>query len=72
MTTRRGGNLALARLVDVVTRLPLAAQFLALPVGAMVHVAGPGRIRAQVFLEGEECQPLPGSYLALLNSELGR
>jgi hypothetical protein len=61
-------NLQTAQLVTVAARLPFVTQFLALPAGMSVHVAGPDRIKASVFYGGEECIPLSGSYLAGLGS----
>jgi len=60
----KASELAMTQLVHVTTRLPFITQFLALPAGADVHLTGPGRIRATVFIDGEERVPLPGSYLA--------
>src|SRR5262245_6612330 len=47
-------ELSMPQLVHVTVRLPFLTQFLALPPGSDVHITGPGRIRATVFIDGEE------------------
>jgi hypothetical protein len=69
---RHVDNLSRAHLVGIAVRHPFVTQFLALPVGTKVRVSGPGRVRAAIFLHGEERVPIAGSYLAVLNSDLGR
>jgi hypothetical protein len=54
-------------LIEIAASLPPLAQFFALPVGADVLISGPGRIRAKVFLDGEERPAAPGSYLDALS-----
>lgn len=64
-------NLSSAQLAGVAGFVPFIVQFLALPVGTDIHLGGPGRVRATVIFGGEERQPVPGSYLAELNSRAG-
>jgi hypothetical protein len=66
------GERAFPPLLAVIERMPFVTQFLALPTGAAVLVMGPGRIRAHVFVDGEERTAASGSYLAALNSDQGR
>jgi hypothetical protein len=55
-------------LFAITERLPFAAQFLALPVGATVLVDGTQEyIRAHVTLDAKVLAPARGSYLASLN-----
>jgi hypothetical protein len=54
-------------LIEIAVNLPPLAQFFALPAGTDVLISTPGRIRAKVFLDGEERLAASGSYLEALN-----
>ena len=56
-------------LIEVAARLPPLTQFLALPVGTDVVVSSEGRLRARVFIDGDEVKPKEGSYLDALNRQ---
>lgn len=55
-------------LIEVAVRLPPLTQFFALPPGVDALVIGPGRVRARLYLDGEELPVRAGSYLAALNA----
>ena len=61
--------LAVVALIEIAVRVPPLTQFLALPQGTDVVVSGPGRMRARVFVDGEEATPREGSYLDALNRQ---
>jgi hypothetical protein len=60
--------LTVVPLIEIAVRAPPLAQFFALPAGVDVVVSGP-RVRARVFVDGEERKPRDGSYLATLNQQ---
>ena len=61
--------LTVVPLIEIAVKVPPLTQFFALPEGTDVVVSGPGRIRARVFVEGEEVKPREGSYLHALNRQ---
>lgn len=61
--------LTVVPLIEIAVRAPPLTQFLALPIGVDVVVVGPGRVRARVFVDGEERNPRVGSYLDALNQQ---
>jgi hypothetical protein len=61
--------LTVVPLIEIAVKVPPLTQFFALPEGSDVVVTGPGRLRARVFLEGEEIKPREGSYLDALNRQ---
>lgn len=61
--------LSVVPLIEIAVKVPPLTQFFALPQGTDVVVSGPGRIRARVFVEGEEVKPREGSYLDALNRQ---
>lgn len=61
--------LTVVPLIEIAVKVPALTQFFALPRGTDVVVLGPGRVRARVFVEGEELKPREGSYLAALNRQ---
>lgn len=61
--------LTVVPLIEIAVKVPPLTQFFALPRGTDVVVSGPGRIRARVFVEGEELEPRKGSYLDALNHQ---
>lgn len=54
-------------LIEIAVHVPSLTQFFALPQGIDVLVAGPGRMRTKLFLDGNLLTPRDGSYLAALN-----
>ncbi len=61
--------LSVLPLIEVAVRVPPLTQFFALPQGTDVVVSGPGRLRARVFVDGEEVRPRAASYLDALNRQ---
>ena len=61
--------LSVVPLIEIAVKVPPLTQFFALPRGTDVVVSGPGRIRARIFVEGEEILPRAGSYLDALNRQ---
>lgn len=61
--------LTVVPLIEIAVKVPPLTQFFALPGGTDVVISGPGRIRARVFVEGEEVKPRSGSYLDSLNRQ---
>jgi hypothetical protein len=61
--------LTVVPLIEIAVRVPPLTQFFALPTGTDVAVSAEGRLRARVFLDGEERQPVDGSYLDSLNRQ---
>ena len=61
--------LSVVPLIEIAVKVPPLTQFFALPAGTDVVVTGPGRVRARVFVDGEERKPRVGSYLEALNRQ---
>ena len=61
--------LSVVPLIEIAVKVPPLTQFFALPAGVDVVVTGPGRVRARVFVDGEERIPRVGSYLEALNRQ---
>ncbi|MDP2273411.1 MAG: hypothetical protein Q8N23_02450 [Archangium sp.] len=61
--------LSVVPLIEIAVKVPPLTQFFAMPQGTDVVVSGPGRIRARIFVEGEELKPREGSYLDALNRQ---
>lgn len=66
---QRPDALTVVPLIEIAVRVPPLTQFFALPAGTDVAVSAEGRLRARVFLDGEERQPVEGSYLDSLNRQ---